>query len=128
MIPIDDTLYATLHILSSRFQKGYVFLSPRTGKQWVDFKKQFHAAVKGASIEDFRFHDTRHTFASHLVMAGVDIKTVQELLGHATLTMTMKYTHLAPDHRLKAIRILDSALQTDTKTDIPHISGSDQSP
>ena len=47
--------------------------------------------------------------------------------GHATLAMTMKYTHLAPDHRLKAIRILDSALQTDTKTDTPHISGSDQS-
>ncbi len=50
-------------------------------------------------------------------MAGVDIKTVQELLGHATLTMTMKYTHLAPDHRLKAIRILDTALRSDTKTD-----------
>ena len=50
-------------------------------------------------------------------MAGVDVKTVQELLGHATLTMTMKYAHLAPDHRARAIKILDSAYQTDTKTD-----------
>ena len=116
-IPVDDTLYETLGVLSSRFQKGYVFLSPRTGERWVDFKKQFHAALQKAGVEDFRFHDSRHTFASHLVMAGVDIKTVQELLGHATLTMTMKYTHLAPDHRARAIRILDSAYQTDTKTD-----------
>ena len=116
-IPIDDTLNETLRVLSSRFQKGYVFLSPRTGERWVDFKKQFHAAVQKAGVEDFRFHDSRHTFASHLVMAGVDIKTVQELLGHATLTMTMKYAHLAPDHRARAIKILDSAYQTDTKTD-----------
>ncbi len=117
MIPIDDTLHETLHIFPSRFKRGYVFLSPRTGERWVDFKKQFHTAIDRAGIEDFRFHDTRHTFASHLVMAGVDIKTVQELLGHATLTMTMKYSHLAPDHRTRAIRILDTALQTDTKTD-----------
>ena len=126
-IPIDDTLFGTLRVLSSRLQRGYVFISPRTGNRWVDFKKQFHAAVNSAEVEDFRFHDTRHTFASHLVMAGVDIKTVQELLGHTTLTMTMKYAHLAPDHRARAIRILDSALRSDTKSDTVKISGSDQS-
>ncbi len=93
----------------------------------MDFTKQFRTAVKKAEIEDFRFHDTRHTFASHLVMAGVDVKTVQELLGHSTLTMTMKYTHLAPDHRTRAIRILDSAYRSDTKSDTVNISGSEQS-
>jgi len=126
-IPIDDTLYETLRVLPSRFQRGDVFVSPRTGTCWVDFKKQFHAAVDRAGVDDFRFHDTRHTFASHLVMAGVDIKPVQELLGHATLTLTMKYAHLAPDHRARAIRILDSALRSDTKSDTVNISGSDQS-
>ncbi len=60
-------------------------------------------------------------------MAGVDIKTVQELLGHASLTMTMKYTHLAPDYRARAIEILDSALQTDTKTDTVENSGETRS-
>ncbi len=47
-------------------------------------------------------------------MAGVDVMTVKELLGHATLTMTMRYSHLAPDHRMRAIKTLDSAYQTDT--------------
>ena len=50
-------------------------------------------------------------------MNGVEIKTVQELLGYATLTMTMRYAHLAPVHRARAVKILDSAYQTDTKTD-----------
>ena len=83
-IPIDDTLHSTLRGLTSRFKKGLVFPSPVTGNRWTDFKRQFRNATKKAEIDDFRFHDTRHTFASHLVMAGVDIRTVQELLGHAS--------------------------------------------
>jgi len=128
MIPMDDTLYETLRILPSRFQRGYVFPSSvNRGKPRYDFKRQFHNALENAEIEDLRFHDLRHTFASHLVMAGVDIKTVQELLGHATLTMTMRYTHLASDHRTRAIKALDKALQTDTKTDTVGNSESKQS-
>jgi len=73
--------------------------------------------VKKGKINNIRFHDLRHTFASHLVMNGVDIKAVQELLGHATLAMTLRYAHLAPDHRTRAIQTLDAAYQTDTKTD-----------
>jgi len=58
-------------------------------------------------IQDFHFHDTRHTFASHLVMGGVDITTVSKLLGHKSLTMTLRYAHLAPSHLVKAVEILD---------------------
>ena len=128
MLPIDDTLYEALGVLPTRFQQGYVFPSPvKEGQPRFDFTRPFRNAVEKAGIHNFRFHDLRHTFASHLVMSGVDLMTVKELLGHASVTMTMRYSHLAPDHRMRAIKTLDTAYRTDTITDTVEIPGSKQS-
>jgi integrase len=109
-IPINDTLRKTLTSIPRRLDVPYVFYDPKTGKPYQDIKRSFHTALRRAKIHDFKFHDLRHTFASHLVMAGVDITTVKELLGHKTLTMTLRYSHLAPSHKVKAVNILDSTI------------------
>ncbi len=70
-------------------------------------KVLFKTALKNSKISDFKFHDLRHCFASHLVMAGVDLATVKELLGHKDIKMTLRYAHLAPAHKLRAVEILD---------------------
>jgi len=67
------------------------------------FRESFEAAVKRANIDDFHMHDLRHTAASYMIMNGVDLRTVADILGHKTISMTMRYTHLLDDHKLKAV-------------------------
>ncbi|MEO5359189.1 MAG: site-specific integrase [Nitrospirota bacterium] len=113
-IPINNTLRETLQGIERRLDIPFVFYSQNTGKPYQSVKKSFNTACRKSGIKDFHFHDLRHTFASHLVMAGVDITTVKELLGHKTLTMTLRYSHLAPAHKVKAVDILDNAIGGNT--------------
>jgi len=82
----------------------YIF--PHHGDKPYDLRKSFFTALKKSGIVNFRFHDLRHTFASQLVMSGVDLNTVRELLGHKSLEMTLRYSHLSPDHKKRAVDIL----------------------
>ena len=66
----------------------------------------FEPALREAKISDFRWHDLRHTFGSRLTMAGVDLRTIQELMRHKTIKMTLRYTHLSPTHTLEAVNKL----------------------
>jgi integrase len=106
-IPINSTLRSTLQDLTRRLDITYVFYDLKTGAPYHDIKKGFQTALRRAGIIDFKFHDLRHAFASQLVMAGVDLTTVKELLGHKTLAMTLRCSHLAPAHMAKAVSVLD---------------------
>jgi len=102
-IPIAPELHEVLSGMMGR--EDFVFSGP--GRDRIrSFKAGFDKALKRAGIEDFRFHDLRHTFASHLVRNGVDLLTVKELMGHKTLAMTLRYAHLSPDQKRSAVRTL----------------------
>ena len=75
----------------------------------MDIKNSFRTALERAGIHDFRFHDLRHTFASQLVMNGADLTVVRDLLGHKSMTMTLRYAHLAPRKKQEAIGLIDRA-------------------
>jgi hypothetical protein len=91
----------------------YVF-TDRNGNPYKYLTHSFATAMRKAEICNFKFHDIRHTFASQLVMKGVDLTTVKELLGHKKITMTLRYAHLAPGHMSKAVKVLDEVLQNPT--------------
>lgn len=107
VIPINQTLYQELSSLSEVSNGEYVF-SNENGHRFGDIKKGFSLALKRAEIEDFHFHDLRHTFGSHLVMQGIDLKTVQQVMGHKEIKTTMRYSHLSPEYVQEAIGRLDS--------------------
>ena len=83
----------------------YVFTNS-AGRPFDNVNKAWSAVLIGSKISNFRWHDMRHDFASHLVMAGVDLNTVRELLGHADLKMTLRYAHLAHEHKAAAVEKL----------------------
>jgi integrase len=109
-IPINETLRMTFQSVMRRLDIPYIFYDPRTGDPYKEVKHSFSSACKRAGITDFRFHDLRHTFASQLIMSGIDLTTVKELMGHRDVKMTLRYAHLAPAHKIKAVTILDNAL------------------
>jgi integrase len=69
------------------------------GRPFKDVKTSFIHALERAKITDFTFHDLRHTFASHFMMANHDMKALMEILGHASLRMTQRYAHIGDDHK-----------------------------
>jgi len=108
-IPMNETVRTTLEALERKSE----FVFPCTNGNGINHARihiAFHEALKGYKIEDFHFHDLRHTFASNLVMAGAELNDVRELLGHKTMEMTLRYAHLSPKHKGKVINILDRVM------------------
>ena len=122
-IPLDDTTWKILMDWLEQTQEEYgkiglVFPGKDKESEFDNMKRSWSSLLKVAKIENFTWHDMRHDYASQLVMSGVDLNTVRELLGHADLKMTIRYAHLAPEHKVFAVRNLQSRrnkMLTDSK-------------
>jgi integrase len=90
-----DVLLNQLKI--ARLDSDYVFPS-KDGQKPIDIKRPWEVAISTAGVEDFRFHDLRHSAASYLAMNGASNRDLMEILGHRTLQMTSRYSHLSNSH------------------------------
>lgn len=100
-IPMDDTAYAALSSVRGA-REGLVF-TKADGRRWGKIRTSFESAVEAAKVDDFRFHDLRHTFASWAVQRGASLHELKDLLGHSSLAMVMRYAHLAPENLRQAV-------------------------
>ena len=118
-IPMNKVAIATVESLRVAHEStGRVFMSEDGKDPLAGPRHWFEPAVATANIQDFTWHCLRHTFASRLVMAGVDLRTVQQLMGHKTVQMTVRYAHLAPEHQLAAVeRLCQSATKQNRPSD-----------
>ena len=105
-IPIAAKLDSVIRSLGPK-QRGSIFEMPE-----ITLRRHFPKALKASGIDDFRFHDLRHTFASHYIMQTGDLPSLQKLLGHSTPTMTQRYAHLAANHLRAGIERFNAAMDT----------------
>lgn len=87
-------------------KEGFVFENS-AGKPLHDVRSSWDKVLVEAGIYNFRWHDLRHSFASHLVQSGIDLYVVKDLMGHSNVKMTERYAHLAPQNKLDAVLNLD---------------------
>lgn len=114
-VPLSDVALSTLQRIPRRIDNPFVFPGDNPGTHRTDVPKSWEEFLKQAGVLDFHWHDLRHSFASRLVMAGVDLYTVSKLLGHADIKMTQRYSHLSPGHLADAVNRLNG-FSTATKT------------
>ena len=108
-IPLNDEALSVLRAWRKQTQGEGLVFPGKDAHRLDNVRKSWAGVLKNACITGFRWHDLRHDFASKLVMAGVPLNTVRDLLGHADLSTTLRYAHLAPDHRAQAVALLNKA-------------------
>lgn len=106
-VPLNEEALNTLRNWRMQSQNNELVFPSQNGERLTNIKSSWNKLLKDANIADFRFHDLRHHFASRLVMAGVDLNTVRELLGHGDIKMTLRYAHLAPEIKANAVARLE---------------------
>lgn len=106
-VPLNMEAFTALKAWKPLAHKTYVFAGA-TGEPITEIKSAWLEVLRAAKIDNYRWHDHRHDFASRLVQRGVDLNTVRELLGHADLKMVLRYAHLSPEHTAAAVALLDA--------------------
>lgn len=125
-IPLNSVAFAAFQELFGRSTgEGHVFVNIH-GEPLQGYKHWFEPTVSEAGLNGFTWYSLRHTFASRLVMAGVDLRTVAELMGHKTIQMTMRYAHLAPAHKLAAVERLAESGRLEETTDTRSSTSTDE--
>ena len=107
-VPMSKTCFQLLTDLHANKQNDWVFQATRYKQRLKNPRQWFETVLRDAKVTNFHWHDLRHTFCSRLVMKGVDIRTVMELAGHKSISVTMRYAHLSPEHNQAAIEKLDA--------------------
>jgi len=105
-IPISSALMPELQELYENRNSDFVFSNPITQNGYYDLKRAFPSICKKAGIVRLRFHDLRHTAATRMVAAGIDLIVVKDILGHADISTTMRYAHPVPERKLMAVEAL----------------------
>jgi integrase len=116
ILPLSQEAVELLQGLPRHPTSEYVFFK-ENGEPYRYIYAGFREAIKRAGIEDCTPHTLRHTLGSHLVMQGVDLPTVRDLLGHQDIQTTMRYAHLAQDHKREAIAKIGKLVAMDTNMD-----------
>ena len=109
---LNSTLRKALIGTPKHPDSPYVFYK-RNGQPLKDIRKPFFTALNKAGImKKLTFHSLRHTFGSQLAMSGIGLRTIQELMGHKDIRMTLRYSHLSADHKRRAVEVFDSKMDT----------------
>lgn len=108
VIPLNTVALSLLSELSRTGGAAGLVFGNSAGRVNQNLERNWRKALQLAELENFRFHDLRHTFASRLVMSGVDLAVVRELLGHQSFEMTLRYAHLGSAHLRRAVAKLES--------------------
>ncbi len=115
IVPLNSSAMKVLTSLPWKNSMDKVF----AGITGAQVSVAFHRACKKAGIEDFRFHDLRHTTGSWLAMSGKDIYTIAKILGHKDLRMSARYSHLSAQYLSDAVKGLDRVFEEKRPISVP---------
>ena len=114
-VPINSVVLSILKDMKKEQCSEYVFTNPLTQTKYYDLKRVFSNVCKIANVEDFRFHDLRHTAATRMVGSGVPITIVKDILGHSDIHTTMRYAHAITEQTLSAVETLSNYVEKNNK-------------